>query len=139
MLAMPDAVFSKTISVFLNISGVILGFLGFFLPWGTWSWRPGVYAMSNLMVGIGIPLGLIALLGWLIATCSSMFMQVKGQSRSRGFAVVGGILTTIGALVWTAAPGTLMCSSKIYSPSYGAYISLVGGILIVAGAALCQV
>jgi hypothetical protein len=101
----------KRFSTFLNISGIILDVLGLLLPWAEWSWVPGVYAESNYVLGI------------------------KNQRLSLGFLMASGIVTMIFSFASVIDPYPLHSSSRIYTASYGAYVSFAGGALILIGAA----
>jgi hypothetical protein len=126
----------KRILTFPNAAGIVLDVLGLFLPWAEWSWAPGVFAGSNYMLGIDIPLGVLALVGWLVATVSWVLFMITGQKLLLGFVMAGGIVTMICSLASLVNPGALLSPSQVYTASYGEYVSFIGGTLILVGATL---
>jgi len=125
----------KRIFTFLNAAGIVLGILGLFLPWAEWSWVPGVYAGSNYLLGINIPFGIFTFWVWLVATISWVLFMITGQKLLLGFIMAGGIVAMICSLASLANPGALLAISRIYTASYGEYVSFTGGILILVSAA----
>jgi hypothetical protein len=125
----------KRILTSLNAAGIVLNVLGLFLPWAEWSWAPGVFAGSNYVVrGIDMPLGVFALVGWLVATVSWVVFMITNQKLLLGFVMAGGIVTMVCSLASLVNPGALLSSSQVYTASYGEYVSFTGGTLILVGA-----
>lgn len=124
----------KRVWTFLNALGIVLVVLGLFLPWVYLSWAPGVFAESNYMLGIDIPLGVFALVGWIVATVSWVLFMITGQKLSLGFVMAGGIVTMICSFASIVNPGALQSSAWVYTASYGEYVSFAGGTLILVGA-----
>jgi len=128
-------VFPKRVFTFLNGAGIVLGITGLFLPWIEWSLAPLGFAGSNYAFGIDVPLGVLAFVGWLVATVSWVLFMIKAQKLSLGFVIAGGIITMICSLTSIVNPGAFLSSGElVYTAVYGAYISLVGGTLILVGA-----
>jgi hypothetical protein len=151
LLAGLDAVSSlRAFSFLLTTAGIVLDVLGLFLPWGDWSWTPGVLTL----LGIDISEGPLALFWWFIGTVSWVRFVVKGQKQvlkpSKRFSLrsilfgkglltwvrLGGLAAVVSAFAWIASPGISQPSVGVYTVSYGAYVSLAGGTLILLGAAL---
>jgi hypothetical protein len=126
----------KRISTFLNAAGLVLDALGLFLPWAEWNWAPGGFAGPGPYPkrGVDMPLGVLALVLWLVAIVSWVLFMVKGQKLLLGFVMAGGIVTMICSLASMTNPGAFLSSSLVWTASYGEYVSFAGGILILAGA-----
>ncbi|MCJ7719687.1 hypothetical protein MUO69_07145 [Candidatus Bathyarchaeota archaeon] len=125
--------------IFLIVGGLVLGVLGLFLPWAEWSWIRGYMEWSPVL-GINIPLGVLSFVGWLIAVLSLVLFKVRKQELLLVLPMVGGIIIMICAFAGIVNPGTLfgmrLSGGFVYRASYGVYVSLIGGALTFAGAAL---
>jgi hypothetical protein len=126
----------KMALTFLIALGIVLDVVGLSLPWVEGSWAPGVYLLPSYLLGIDVPLGVFAFVGWLVATVSWMLFMIKGQKLSLGFVMAGGIVTMICSLVSIVNPGAFLSSSQVYTASYGEYVCFSGGTLILVGATL---
>ncbi len=126
--------FPKRISILINVIGLILGALGLFLPWGEQCLKPWIMTESNCMLGIELALGQLTFAGWIVTVLFQILFTVRNQKYLLIFVMGGGIVITICSSVWIVNPGTLAPSGPyLYKALYGAYTSLISGILILAG------
>jgi hypothetical protein len=113
---------------------MVLVVLGLFLPWVEWTWASGVFGDSNYILGIDVPLGAFALVGWLVVTASWVLFMIIGRKLSPAFVIAGGIETMICSFASIVNPGTFLPTSQVFTAAYGAYVSLTGGTMIMISA-----
>jgi hypothetical protein len=134
---------AKWVSVFLSVGGFVLAVLGLLLPWAERS-VTGRLGGGIPVLGIDTHVGAFSVIGLLVAVLSWVLVMARKPKPLLAFAAGGGIWIMYCASAWIVSPGTLfgafLSSAAVYRASYGAYVSLVGGALTFAGAALalCQ-
>lgn len=136
---------TKWVSVFLSVGGLILNVLGLFLPWAEWSVKPGAVGGPGSVLGVSTYVGgFFSSIGVVVSVVSWVLAMARKPKSLLALAVGGGIWIMTCAWAWIVVPGTLFgvphTSWLIYTASYGAYVSLAGGVLAFVGAAmaLCQ-
>jgi hypothetical protein len=87
------------------------------------------------MLGIQLLLGQYMFVGVCVTGLFHILFMVKNQKHLLTFAVISEIVVTISPLIWIAYPGTLAPYRPYYSYEalYGAYLSFVGGTLLLSG------
>jgi hypothetical protein len=125
--------------------GIVLSFLGLFLPWGTLTWIPGVMGgvfpvFPNQVLGFEVVMGDYALAGCLLG----IFAFVLGFSRPNCFielVFAGEALVAFFSLLWISYSallksvwfwnlGLIIFSGPMYwVPMYGAYVSFIGSLI----------
>jgi hypothetical protein len=114
--------------------------LGVFLPWGERNLIP-IRADSYVMLGIQLLLGQVMFVGICITGLFHILYRVKNQKHLLTFAAISEIVITISPLIWIVYPGALVPYRPDYSYKalYGAYLSFVGGTLLLSGTSLSLV
>ncbi|MCJ7767906.1 hypothetical protein MUP79_05910, partial [Candidatus Bathyarchaeota archaeon] len=141
-----DGMSAKWVSVLLSVGGLVLDVLGLFLPWAELSKPLGRFGGLMHVLGINAPFGVnvLSVIGVLVAVLSWTLFIVRKHRPLLALAAGGGIWIMTCAFAWIVDPGTLFgafrSSEVFYGVSYGVYVSLAGGALSFAGAALglCQ-
>jgi len=132
---------AKWVSVFLGVGGLVLAVLGLFLPWAEESYRSDRFVGGSPVLGVNTHVGgFFSLIGVVVAAVSWVLVMARKPKSLLALAAGGGIWIMTCAWAWIVSPGTLfggpILSGFIYTASYGVYVSLVGGALTFAGAAL---
>lgn len=126
--------------------GLVLSILGSVLPWGKRLYLPimgSAYYIGlepwkvDSVLGIELTLGRYAFVGAIVATVSLGILRVWRKKYAVVFVLAGGLTTLLCSLLWILRPGFLEPLSFIkFTASYGAYISLSGGLITLIGCVL---
>lgn len=121
-------------ATFVNLAGFITCMLGVFLPWGERILLP-VMTNSYQMLGIQLLLGQFTFGGACVTGLFHILYTIKNQQYLLTFATISEIVVIISSLFWIVYPGALSPSRPYYSYKalYGAYLSFVGGMLLLSG------
>ncbi|MEM3700764.1 MAG: hypothetical protein QXL57_07890 [Candidatus Bathyarchaeia archaeon] len=90
---------------------------------------------SHFMLGIQLLLGQVMFVGVCVTGLFHIFYKIKNQKHLLTFAVISEIVVTISPLIWIVYPGALAPYRPyyVYKVLYGAYLSFVGGTLLLSG------
>lgn len=115
------------------IIGIALGIAGCFLPWAQLDSIHAPFFLwsgPETRTGIWIFLGIYALIGLVFTAAFQTIFMVTRQSDSALIALMGGIGALFCAGAWILNPGTLEVTTASYSALYGAYVTLLGTIIV---------
>jgi hypothetical protein len=130
--------FLRRFLTFLNALGIVLVIFGLRLPWVNGVPAIGIFLyVPSYMVGMDTILGEYVFIGWLVATVSWGLFMITGEKLLLGFIMADGIATMILCLAALAYPTQFSgMQGPLFTASYGEYVSLAGGALILVGAIL---
>jgi hypothetical protein len=125
----------------LTALGIILSYVGLFLPWGTYP--SGIFGYFGTLFGYELLLGSFAFVGCIITTISWIMNMRKPKRWSLGLMLLGGLIVIFASSIWildtrfypwfwdmTGNHITLHAFiPSLQILSYGAFISLFGSII----------
>jgi len=117
-----------------NLIGFIICVLGVFLPWGERNLIPVMTGSEN-MLGIQLLLGQFTFAGACATELFHILYVVRGRRCLLAFTIISEMVVMVSPLIWIAFPGMLTPTIPYYSykPLYGAYLSFVGGMVLLSG------
>jgi hypothetical protein len=126
---------SEKTHLIIIVIGLSLSVLGFFLPWAQEEYLP-VLGSAPFLLGAQLWIGWVSFAGCVVAAGSFLF-RLKNAKLWRTLVLAGGLLILFSSLALIVFPD-LASLEKMgyisYKASFGAYVSLLGSILMASGA-----